>query len=136
MTKAIIAYIRLNGWFAERIGVTGQYRDNSKIVQNVVGTRRIGSKQWIPGTGTKGRADISAKIAGKSVEIEVKNKYTGDTMRPAQKEYAAIVKATGGIYFIARSFEEFADWFDASFERNAEYMEVWAIIKESKNLAI
>ena len=137
MTKAIIGYIRLNGWFAERIGTTGRYIDKSKVVTDVCGFKKqIGSKQWIPGTGTSGRADISAKIAGRSVEIEVKNQYTGDSMKPHQEAYGKMVSATGGVYFVATDFEGFVCFFDTNFYRNVNYLDVWALIRDNKKMSI
>jgi hypothetical protein len=68
------------------------------------------------GTGTRGTADISATIAGKSVKIEVK--IGSDRQSPAQHEYQKAVEQAGGIYFIASSFEQFMDWYNVKFDGN------------------
>jgi hypothetical protein len=110
LTKCIIDWIRLNGFQAERISVTGRYIDNTKVVTNVIGQQqRIGSREWIPSSMQKGSADISATINGRSVKIEVK--AGRDRQREAQKNYQQQIEAAGGIYIIARSFEEFLTWY-------------------------
>ena len=110
LTKAIIKFLQLEGWQAERISTTGRMVDQRKTYTDAVGFRRqIGSTQWIPGTSTRGSADISATIAGRSVKIEVK--IGRDRQSEHQKKYQADVERAGGIYFIARTFEEFYQWY-------------------------
>ena len=110
LTKSIIKYIELMGYQAERISNTGRYIDNKKLVKNIQGqTKQIGSGQYIPGTGTNGTADISATIKGKSIKIEVK--YGKDRQSDAQKEYQQAIERSGGVYFIAKDFESFYNFF-------------------------
>lgn len=110
LTKAIIKYIELMGYQAERISNTGRYIDNTKKFKNIQGQQiQIGSGQYIPGTGTKGTADISATIKGKSVKIEVK--YGKDRQSEAQKDYQSTIERSGGIYYIAKDFETFYNFF-------------------------
>lgn len=111
LTQCVIAYIRLNGGQAERINSTGRYLDKTKTYTDVVGrTRTIGSGQWIPTSGVKGTADVSATIRGRSVKIEIKMK---DKQSEDQKRYQEAVEAAGGVYLIVRSFEEFHAWYNA-----------------------
>jgi hypothetical protein len=106
LTRAIIDYINYTGGFAERISTTGRLIDNSTMVTNVVGiTKSYGGKKWIKGSGTKGSADISATINGKSVKIEVK--IGKDRQSDDQKEYQRKTEQSGGRYIIATSFEQF-----------------------------
>jgi hypothetical protein len=78
LTKCIIDFLTFSGFQAERINTTGRMIDNTKQFTDVVGFRRqIGGKKWIKGTGTKGSADISATIKGRSVKIEVKLQRIG-----------------------------------------------------------
>lgn len=115
LTKAIIAFIRLKGGQAERISNTGRVIDTRKTYTDVLGHRRsIGSVQWIPGTGTPGTADISATIAGQSVKIEVK--HGRDRQSEAQKRYQAEIERCGGIYYIAKTFDDFYQWYHQKFE--------------------
>lgn len=105
LTKCIITKLQLDGWQAERISTTGRYIDDTKVVTNVMGhTKVIGSGKYIKGSGTNGSADISATIRGLSVKIEVKMK---DKQSDAQKLYQENIERAGGIYFIARDFDEF-----------------------------
>ncbi len=105
LTKCVIDFLRFSGWQAERISSTGRYLDHSKIVTNTLGfSRRIGSGKWIPGSMTRGTADISATIAGRSIKIEIKMR---DRQSRDQKEYQRQVEQAGGKYWIVRSFDEF-----------------------------
>lgn len=114
LTKAIIKFLQLKGWQAERITTTGRLIDQRKTYTDVVGFRRtIGSTKWIPGTSTRGSADISATIAGKSVKIEVK--IGRDKQSPAQKKYQADIERSGGIYYVAKTFEDFYKWYNEKF---------------------
>lgn len=111
LTKCIIDFIRLTGGQAERINCTGRYIDKSLTYTDVVGrTRTIGTGQWLPSTGMKGTADISAVIRGRAIKIEVK--IGMDRQSEAQKTYQAAVERAGGVYLIVRSFEEFLRWFN------------------------
>jgi hypothetical protein len=111
LTQAVIAVIRCTGYQAERINTTGRQIDNRKEFTDVVGIRRtVGSLTWIPGTGTKGSADISATIQGRSVKIEIK--IGRDRQSQAQLDYQADVERAGGIYVIIKTLEDFFQWFD------------------------
>jgi hypothetical protein len=106
LTRCIIDYLEFNGCQAERISTTGRMVDNTKTFTNVIGiTKQIGQKKWIKGSGTKGSADISATINGKSVKIEVK--IGKDRQSEHQKKYQESIEKSGGIYLIAKSFEDF-----------------------------
>lgn len=106
LTKAVIAWINLNGGFAERINTTGRMLDNSTIVKDALGiNRKIGGTKWIKGTGTNGSADISATVNGKSWKIEIK--IGKDKQSEAQIEYQKRTEASGGIYTIVKTFDEF-----------------------------
>ena len=105
LTKCITTFLNLKGHQAERINTMGRVIDNTKFVTDSVGfTRRIGSTKYIPTTGTKGSADISATINGRSVKIEIKMK---DVQSDNQKKYQADIERAGGVYFIARNWEQF-----------------------------
>jgi hypothetical protein len=111
LTKCIIAFLNFNGWQAERVSNMGRPVDQRRTVKDVLGReRQIGSMKWIPGSGTKGTADISATIKGRSVKIEVK--IGADRQSEAQKAYQANVEMAGGVYVIARSFDEFMEWYE------------------------
>ena len=107
LTQAIIHFLKLTGNHAERINTMGRPVDKTKTVSNTLGQRqRIGSIEWLPGSGQKGSADISATINGRSVKIEVKMK---DRQSQAQREYQRQIEAAGGKYWVCRSFDQFID---------------------------
>jgi hypothetical protein len=103
LTKSIEFYINANGFQAERINTMGVYREGKKI-QVGENTRQL-KGTWTPSTGTKGSADISATIRGRSVKIEVK--YGKDKQSEVQKKYQESIEQAGGTYFIARNFDDF-----------------------------
>jgi len=112
LTKSIIFYINATGNQAERIGNQGQYREGNKIqvgTGEIAYTKQLPGK-WTPGQGTKGTADISATINGKSVKIEVK--YKADVQSKAQKDYQQKIETAKGIYYIARDFDTFVEWYN------------------------
>ena len=117
LTKCIIEFIRLNGGQAERVSNTGRRIDTRQSFVDVTGRQQtIGSTKWIKGSGVNGTADISATIQGLSVKIEVK--YGRDRQSEAQRLYQASIEQAGGIYVIAKTFEQFFDWYNSKFTDN------------------
>jgi hypothetical protein len=100
LTKMICDWINYNGGQAERISTTGRYI--------------VAQKKWIKGSGTKGSADISATINGKSVKIEVK--IGKDRQSEDQKRYQEMIEKAGGIYYIAKDFDSFYEWYNTNFK--------------------
>jgi hypothetical protein len=114
LTKCITDFLRFSGYQAERINTMGRMIDRTKIVTNVLGQQRsIGNVEWQKGTGTKGSADISATIKGRSVKIEVK--IGKDVQSREQKAYQQAIEQAGGIYIIAKDFQGFHEWFTQEF---------------------
>ena len=112
LTKCIIFYINALGGQAERISSQGQYREGKKIevgTGEIQYTKELKGK-WTPGQGTKGTADISATIRGRSVKIEVK--YGNDRQSDAQKQYQEAIEKAGGTYIIAKTFDDFVLWYE------------------------
>lgn len=102
LTQCIVAYVRFRGGQAERINTTG------------IPQQRGGRVVWRKATATKGSADISATIAGRSVKIEVK--IGADRQSEAQRRYQTAVEQAGGLYFIAKDFTSFVEWFGETFK--------------------
>lgn len=118
LTKAIIAWLQLEGHQAERISVTGRVIDGRKTVSDVIGrTRTVGSVTRIKSSMQKGSADISATIAGQSVKIEIK--MPGDRQSEDQKAYQAEVEAAGGVYLIVGNFQDFYEWYQGFIKKGA-----------------
>ncbi len=111
LTKCIIFWINAMGGQAERISNQGQYRAGKKIqvgTGEIAYTKELKGK-WTPGQGTKGTADISATIRGRSVKIEVKQK---DKQSEVQKQYQQSIESAGGVYQIVRDFDSFVEWYE------------------------
>ena len=114
LTRLIIDHITLHGGQAERINTMGVPIDRRRQVADVLGHQRtIGSVEWRRGGGTVGSADISATIHGKAVKIEVK--IGKDRQSPAQRAYQQAVEQAGGLYYIAKDFTSFVEWFNRTF---------------------
>ena len=110
LTKCIIDWIELNGYQAERISTMARRIDQRVTYTDSVGFRRtIGSESWVAPSSAPGTADISATIKGRSVKIEVK--IGKDRQSPAQVAYQQKVEQSGGIYFIAKDFTTFMDFY-------------------------
>lgn len=110
LTRCIIDFLNFSGLQAERINCTGKMIDNTEVMTDTLGDRRsIGSVKWLPTSGQKGTADISATIWGKSVKIEVKMK---DRQSDVQHKYQLQVERAGGIYLLVRNFDEFLDCYN------------------------
>lgn len=106
LTRCIIDYIQLSDQQAERINTMGRPIDNRKQVTDVLGrTKTIGSMTWGKSTATKGSADISATIQGRSVKIEVK--IGKDRQSQDQKVYQQNIEKSGGQYWIVKNFDDF-----------------------------
>jgi len=104
LTKAICDYINLHGYQAERINTMGTAREKKNTSGKVIGVT------WTKGTSTAGSADISATIKGRSVKIEVK--IGRDRQSDAQKRYQEMIERAGGVYYIARNFDEFVIFYN------------------------
>lgn len=114
LTKCVIAYIGLMGGQAERINTTGRVI-MQRQQQHLIGGRTIEklSPKYIPTAGTRGSADISATIGGRSVKIEIK--VGRDKQRADQVEYQHAIERAGGVYYIAHDFATFVDWYQQTF---------------------
>jgi hypothetical protein len=65
---------------------------------------------WGKSTATKGSADISATIKGRSVKIEIK--YGKDRQSIEQKKYQEMIEHSGGFYLIVRTFDDLFNWYN------------------------
>ena len=115
LTRLVIKWIELHGFQAERINTVGRMVDGRKVVTDVLGRKgMIGSMNYIPTTGTRGSADISAVINGRAVKIEIK--IGKDRQSVAQKAYEQSITSAGGVYLIVRSMDDFVQWWDETFK--------------------
>jgi hypothetical protein len=96
LTKATVEYIRLKGGFASRINTVGIYDSKLKLFRR--------------STQKKGLCDIMGSYKGKSLNIEIK--YGRDRLSEHQMKVAEDIQRSGGLYFVAKDFESFKEWFD------------------------
>lgn len=104
LTRCIIDFIKLRGGQAERVSIMG------RPIKQANGNYMFGKSHM-----TKGTADISATIRGRSVKIEVK--IGADRQSDAQRKYQADIERAGGLYYIARDFDSFVEWYNMNFRR-------------------
>ncbi len=119
LTQAVIEWVRAHGYQAERVSTTGRLIDRSEVFTDVVGfKRRIGSNEWIPGTGTKGSADIHCNNTAerfKRVRSVGKNRdqnRQGSAQSPAQKKYGEQMELAGGVYLVVKELNDLFQWWD------------------------
>jgi len=106
LTAVICNFLNWKGHQAERVSSMGRSIDTSKQITDCIGrTRTLGGTKYIPSNSTKGTADISATINGKSIKIEVK--IGKDRQSQAQKKYQINIEQAGGVYLIAKDFDSF-----------------------------
>ena len=106
LTRCIITWCELNGCFSERTGNEGRVIDGRKTYKDAIGrSRTIGTIKRIPSSGTKGTSDIKMVMNGRAFAVEVK--IGKDRQSEVQKMYQKKYEATGGIYLIARTFDDF-----------------------------
>ena len=89
LTKAVIDFLRLKGHYATRIQSQGQKRGSVMTY----------------GTTQKGTADLHSCVNGIHLSLEIK--YGNDVQSKFQKEVQKEVEASGGIYLLIRSFDQF-----------------------------
>ncbi|VBB48198.1 conserved hypothetical protein [uncultured Paludibacter sp.] len=121
LTRAIIAYIKLRGFQAERVNNYGRPVDNRKTYVNTIGMQRtIGNIEWVKGTGTDGSSDIHATIKPKNskfgVSVKIEVKIGRDFQSLKQKQYQIEIEKAGGIYFLAKNFTSFFNWYNENFQ--------------------
>jgi hypothetical protein len=105
--KNIIDYIKLRGFQAEKREVVGREIRGKDTVTSIGIIQ--GKRTFIPSTGTKGSADISAVVYGLSVMIEVKLGF--DKQSEHQRKYEEAINKAGGFYFIAKDEDDFINKF-------------------------
>jgi len=71
--------------------------------------------RWVKSNMTRGTADIHAIVKGRAVKIEVK--VGRDSQSIWQKIYQKEVEDAGGIYYIAKDFDSFYEWYNLNFKK-------------------
>lgn len=109
LTKCVIDHIRFHGFQAERINSVGR-----KVTAG-------NQERWIKGAGTKGTADLSATIQGRSVKIEIKCVATNDNYQSEyQRAYQRSIESAEGTYLIIRTYTQFAKWWELNYTNGGQ----------------
>jgi hypothetical protein len=96
LTNCIQDFCKHIGAYSNRISTTGQMR-------------KIGGRMtWTKGNSNKGAADVRILFNGRSVDVEIK--IGKDRMSEAQYKEKQRVENAGGLYFVARSFPGFLEF--------------------------
>jgi|GEM_PF-400117 len=96
LTRAIIAHLKFNGYFAARVNTTGLYDQRRGL--------------WRTTSAQRGMADISAVINGRSVQLEIK--AGRDRPRADQINVQMQVQAAGGVYEFVHNFTEYIELYN------------------------
>lgn len=109
LTSCITSWLLFKGFKAWRQSSEGRYRPG-QVVTDVIGRRRELRGQWLPGQNN-GAADVCAIVRGRFIAVEVK--IGQDKQSHIQKAYQKEIEDSGGVYFVARSFSGFLQWFNS-----------------------
>lgn len=107
LTQCILKFFELKGIKAWRQQSGGRYL-REKTQTNVLGGKVVVQKgKFIPQgkSGGKGAGDLSAIVRGRFISIEVK--INKDRQSDVQKDFQKEIEASGGIYFITRTWDDF-----------------------------
>jgi hypothetical protein len=98
LTRCVVDYINhlVSDAYAWRVNNTG-------IFDSKTGKYRTGG-------GKNGQADVCAVVNGRCFQIEIK--YGTDRQSKAQKDHEQRVISAGGVYMIAKTFDQFKSDFD------------------------
>ena len=110
--SCMVDYLKFEGHQAEKIKNKGTMVDNTKAVKDVLGrVSRIGSVDFIKGSGTNGTPDVHAHLApfGTFWGIENKQKYKKgkDKQSEAQMKYEKKHLKVGAYYSLVSNMGEF-----------------------------
>jgi hypothetical protein len=96
LTNCIEDFIKHIGGYANRISTTGTLRKVN------------GEMKWTKGNSNKGAADIRILFCGRSIDVEVK--IGADKPSEAQIKEQQRIESAGGLYYIAKDFPSFLEW--------------------------
>lgn len=97
LTGQILKFLFDQGVFAWRASSTGIY------------DKKLGVYRTAP---KKGVSDILAVYKGRLIAIEIK--IGKDRLSPEQEGFLKNVERAGGLWFVAKEFKEFKEWWELS----------------------
>lgn len=101
LTQCIEDFIKHIGGYSNRVSTTGTMRKIN------------GEMKWTKGNSNKGAADIRILFNGRSVDVEVK--IGADKMSEAQHKEQQRIELAGGLYYVAKDFSSFLEWWLSHF---------------------
>ena len=104
-------WIKWHGGMADQYNVEGR-NITTKSTQTATGEVIEGKTVRIKSSATVGAADITGVYKGRALKIEVKNKYTKDTIKPEQIKYQQKALAAGALHLFCPDMETFITWWD------------------------
>lgn len=112
--KAIERFASIVGFLAERTKVQGRKMD-ATYKDTALGRLTVSKAKFVTSTGRKGSSDMKLVIQGQYIACEIK--FGKDTQKVDQKKYQADVERNGGLYIVAKTFEDFLIWYVARYGR-------------------
>lgn len=108
LTTYCLNMINWNGGRAKRVNAVVRASDKITVTESGA---RFNDKRYTRGI-KKDTADIIGSLRGKMLNVEIKNKYTGDKMRPGQIEEMNKARRAGELYWIVIDVDSFLDQLD------------------------
>lgn len=111
LSSAIRSWIDWHGGQADQYNVQGRVittPDKKTITGEVI----AGKSVMIKSSATRGATDITGTFRGRSLKIEVKNKYTKDTIKSHQEKYKQKALQSGALHLYATDMATFIHWWD------------------------
>jgi hypothetical protein len=107
----------IRDWIKWHGGQADQYNVQGRLIQTpqmttITGQVIEGKSVMIKSSATKGATDVTGTYKGRSLKIEVKNKYTKDMIKPEQDKYKQSALKAGALHLYAYDMETFILWWD------------------------
>ena len=94
LTKSVMGWFKCHGGFSQRVNSGATFDPRLGIFRKGSGS-------------TTGAADTMNTLMGLAIHVEIK--FGRDRQRPEQIEFQKGVEAAGGIYFIAKTYDNFLE---------------------------
>lgn len=114
--KAIERFAKITGFLAERTKTQGRMMD-AKYVDTVYGRVQTSAAKMVTSTSRKGSSDMKLLINGNPIACEIK--FKRDKQSEVQSQYQKDYEASGGVYIIVKTFEDFLVWYVKRYGRPA-----------------
>lgn len=106
--KAIERFAKISGFLAERTKTQGRMLE-AKYINTDYGRVQTSTAKMITSTSRKGSSDMKLLIKGTPIACEIK--FKKDRQSEVQSTYQKDYEASGGVYIIVKTFEDFLVWY-------------------------